>query len=175
MLKADCRKLKADFMRIGFGFDVHPLVKGRKLILGGVEIPYGLGLEGHSDADVLVHAICDSLLGAMGERDIGHHFPNSDPRYRGISSLRLLEEVRGIMVRRSFLLGNLDSTVVAQEPKISPYLAEMIGKISQTLDATPGQVSVKATTAEGLGFVGEKKGIVAYAVALLVLTAGEEA
>jgi 2-C-methyl-D-erythritol 2,4-cyclodiphosphate synthase len=113
-------------MRIGFGFDVHPLVKGRKLVLGGVEIPYVLGLDGHSDADVLVHAICDSLLGAMGEKDIGHHFPNSDPRYRGVSSLRLLGEVKEILARRSLCLGNLDSTVVAEEPKISPYLAEMI-------------------------------------------------
>ncbi|MBP1713805.1 MAG: ispDF [Deltaproteobacteria bacterium] len=159
-------------MRIGFGFDVHPLAKGRKLILGGVEIPYVLGLQGHSDADVLVHAICDSLLGAMGEKDIGHHFPNSDPRYRGVSSLRLLEQVREIMVRRSFGLGNLDSTVVAEEPKIAPYIPEMIAKIAQTLHASSGQVNIKATTAEGLGFVGEKKGIVAYATALLVSTAG---
>ena len=154
-------------MRIGFGFDVHPLAKGRKLILGGVEIPYVLGLQGHSDADVLVHAICDSLLGAMGEKDIGHHFPNSDPRYRGVSSLRLLGEVKEILARRSLCLGNLDSTVVAEEPKISPYLAEMIAKIAQTLEVMPAQVSIKATTAEGLGFVGEKRGIVAYAVALL--------
>ena len=157
-------------MRIGFGFDVHPLVKGRKLILGGVEIPYLLGLEGHSDADVLVHAICDSLLGAMGEKDIGHHFPNSDPRFRGVSSLRLLEDVWEIMVRRSFHLGNLDSTVVAEEPKIAPYIPEMNAKIAQTLRAAIGQVNIKATTAEGLGFVGEKKGIVAYAAALLVST-----
>jgi len=154
-------------MRIGFGYDVHPLVKGRKLILGGVEIPYVLGLEGHSDADVLLHAICDSLLGAMGEKDIGHHFPNSDPRNRGASSLRLLGNVREIMVRRSFRLGNLDSTVVAEEPKISPYLDEMTEKISKTLEVSPAQVNIKATTAEGLGFVGEKRGIVAYAVALL--------
>ncbi len=161
-------------MRIGFGFDVHPLVKGRRLILGGVEIPYVLGLDGHSDADVLVHALCDSLLGAMGEGDIGRHFPNSDPRYRGISSLCLLEEVREIMTRRSFSLGNLDSTVVAEEPKIAPYLAEMIAKIAQTLRVSPMQINIKATTSEGLGFVGEKKGIVAYAVALLFLAGGPE-
>lgn len=154
-------------MRIGFGFDVHPLLKGRKLILGGVEISYVLGLDGHSDADVLVHAICDSLLGAMGEKDIGHHFPNSDPRYRGVSSLRLLGEVREIMVRRSFRLGNLDSTVVAEEPRIAPYIPEMIAKIARTLEVSPEQINIKATTAEGLGFVGEKKGIVAYAMALL--------
>lgn len=154
-------------MRIGFGYDVHPLVRGRKLILGGVEIPHGLGLDGHSDADVLVHAICDSLLGAMGEKDIGHYFPNSDPRYRGVSSLRLLEEVREIMIRRSFRLGNLDSTVVAEEPKISPYLDEMTKKIAQSLKISSAQINIKATTAEGLGFVGEKRGIVAYAVALL--------
>ena len=161
-------------MRIGFGFDVHPLVKGRRLFLGGAEIPCALGLDGHSDADVLVHAICDSLLGAMGERDIGHHFPNSDPRYLGISSLRLLEEVREIMIRRSFRLGNLDTTVVAEEPKIAPYLPEMIAKIAQTLRVSPAQVNIKATTAEGLGFVGEKKGIVAYAVAVLLSASGEE-
>ena len=161
-------------MRIGFGFDVHPLVKGRRLFLGGAEIPYALGLDGHSDADVLVHAICDSLLGAMGEKDIGHHFPNSDPRYRGISSLRLLEEVREIMIRRSFRLGNLDTTVVAEEPKIAPYFPEMIAKIAQTLRVSPAQVNIKATTAEGLGFVGEKKGIVAYAVAVLLSASGEE-
>lgn len=157
-------------MRIGFGYDVHPLVRGRKLILGGVEIPHALGLDGHSDADVLVHAICDSLLGAMGEKDIGHYFPNSDPRYRGVSSLRLLEEVREIMIRRSFRLGNLDSTVVAEEPKISPYLDEMTKKIAQSLKISPAQINIKATTAEGLGFVGEKRGIVAYAVALLEMS-----
>jgi 2-C-methyl-D-erythritol 2,4-cyclodiphosphate synthase len=154
-------------MRIGFGFDVHPLVKGRRFILGGVEIPYEKGLEGHSDADVLLHAICDGLLGAMGEKDIGHHFPNSNPLYKGISSLRLLEEVAGIMHRGDFILGNLDSTVVAEEPKIAPYIPPMIENIALRLMVSPRQISIKATTAEGLGFVGEKKGVVAYAVVLL--------
>jgi 2-C-methyl-D-erythritol 2,4-cyclodiphosphate synthase len=154
-------------MRIGFGFDVHPLAQGRKFILGGVEIPYEAGLSGHSDADVLLHAICDSLLGAMGERDIGHHFPNSDSLYKGISSLRLLEETAGIMHRHAFILGNLDSTVVAEEPRLAPYISRMVENIAPRLMATPGQISIKATTSEGLGFVGEKKGVVAYAVALL--------
>jgi len=137
------------------------------LVLGGVNIPHDLGLEGHSDADVLLHAICDSLLGAMGERDIGHHFPNSDPRYKGISSLRLLEEVAGMMLRGAFTLSNLDSTVVAEEPKIAPYIPQMIQTIAAKLRVSPQQISIKATTAEGLGFVGEKRGIVAYATVLL--------
>jgi 2-C-methyl-D-erythritol 2,4-cyclodiphosphate synthase len=154
-------------MRIGFGFDVHPLAEDRKFILGGVEIPHSVGLTGHSDADVLLHAICDSLLGAMGERDIGHHFPNSDPLYKGISSLRLLEEVAAIMHRRNFSLGNLDSTVVAEEPKLAPHIPRMVENLASRLFASTGQISVKATTNEGLGFVGEKKGVVAYAVALL--------
>jgi 2-C-methyl-D-erythritol 2,4-cyclodiphosphate synthase len=162
-------------MRIGFGYDIHPLAKGRKLILGGVEIPYPLGLDGHSDADVLVHALCDSLLGALGEGDIGRHFPSSDPRFRGISSLRLLDEVRGLLVRRAFLVLNLDCTVVAEEPKIAPYIRDMAAAVAETLRVSPAQVNIKATTAEGLGFVGEKKGIAAYAVALIVSTAREEA
>jgi 2-C-methyl-D-erythritol 2,4-cyclodiphosphate synthase len=161
-------------MRIGFGYDVHPLVKGRKLILGGVEIPHLLGLDGHSDADVLVHAICDSLLGAMGEGDIGRHFPNTDPRYRGISSLLLLEEVREILGRKSFRLGNLDSTVVAEEPKIAPHIAEMAARIAAALRVPSARINIKATTAEGLGFVGEKRGIVAYAAALIFPVTGKE-
>ncbi len=137
------------------------------MILGGVVIPHDRGLEGHSDADVLLHAICDGLLGAMGEKDIGHHFPNSDPRYKGISSLRLLEEVAGIMRKRAFVLGNLDSTVVAEEPKIAPFIPQMIERIAAGLGGSPGQISIKATTAEGLGFVGERRGIVAYATVLI--------
>jgi 2-C-methyl-D-erythritol 2,4-cyclodiphosphate synthase len=161
-------------MRIGFGYDIHPLVRGRRLVLGGVEISHALGLDGHSDADVLVHAICDSLLGAMGEGDIGRHFPNSDPRYRGISSLLLLEEVREILGRKSFRLGNLDSTVVAEEPKIAPHIAEMAAKIAAALRVPSAQINIKATTAEGLGFVGEKRGIVAYAAALIFPVTGKE-
>jgi len=137
------------------------------LVLGGVVIPHDRGLDGHSDADVLLHAICDGLLGAMGERDIGHHFPNSDPRYKGISSLRLLEEVAGIMRKRAFVLGNLDSTVVAEEPQIAPYIPQMIQRIAAGLGVSPEQISIKATTAEGLGFVGERRGIVAYATVLI--------
>ncbi len=154
-------------MRVGFGYDVHPLVSGRKLILGGVEGPYGRGLAGHSDADVLVHAICDSLLGALGAGDIGQHFPNHDPRFQGISSLLLLKEVGVLIARSEYLVANLDATVIIEEPKILPYMRQMRENISQALGISWTQVNVKATTAEGLGFVGEKKGIAAYAVALL--------
>lgn len=154
-------------MRTGFGYDVHPLVEGRKLILGGVEIPYGQGLAGHSDADVLVHAICDSLLGALGAGDIGQHFPDHDPRFQGISSLLLLKEVGFLIIQSGYLVANLDATVIIEEPKIFPYTQQMRENISQKLGISPQQVNIKATTAEGLGFVGEKKGIAAYAVALL--------
>jgi 2-C-methyl-D-erythritol 2,4-cyclodiphosphate synthase len=154
-------------MRIGFGYDVHPLVDGRKLILGGVEIPYEKGLAGHSDADVLIHAICDSLLGALGAGDIGQHFPDHDPRFQGISSLLLLKEVKFLIAQRGYLVANLDATVIIEEPRIFPYARQMRENISQTLGISPQQINVKATTAEGLGFVGERKGIAAYAVALL--------
>ncbi|MGB9698301.1 MAG: 2-C-methyl-D-erythritol 2,4-cyclodiphosphate synthase [Thermodesulfobacteriota bacterium] len=154
-------------MRIGFGYDVHPLVAGRKLILGGVEIPYGRGLAGHSDADVLVHAICDSLLGALGAGDIGQHFPDHDPRFQGISSLLLLQKVGFLIAQSGYLVANLDASVIIEEPKIFPYARQMRENISQILGISLQQVNIKATTAEGLGFVGEKKGIAAYAVALL--------
>lgn len=154
-------------MRIGFGYDVHPLVSGRKLILGGVEIPYAQGLAGHSDADVLVHAICDSLLGALGAGDIGQHFPDDDPRFQGISSLLLLKEVGSLIAQRRYSVANLDATVIIEEPKIFPYTRQMRDNISQILGVSWQQVNIKATTAEGLGFVGEKRGIAAYAVALL--------
>jgi 2-C-methyl-D-erythritol 2,4-cyclodiphosphate synthase len=154
-------------MRIGFGYDVHRLVAGRKLLLGGVEIPYSLGLEGHSDADVLLHAICDGLLGAMGEGDIGRHFPNTDARYRGISSLKLLQSVADIMVGRNLAVENLDATVIAEKPMIGPHFPQMAEKIGTALSLSPRRVNLKATTSEGLGFVGEGKGIVAYAVVLL--------
>jgi len=146
---------------------VHPLVDGRKLILGGVEIPYEKGLAGHSDADVLIHAICDSLLGALGAGDIGQHFPDHDPRFQGISSLLLLKEVKFLIAQRGYLVANLDATVIIEEPRIFPYARQMRENISHTLGISPQQVNVKATTAEGLGFVGERKGIAAYAVALL--------
>lgn len=154
-------------MRIGFGYDVHPLVAGRKLILGGVEIPFPKGLAGHSDADVLLHAICDSLLGAIGERDIGHHFPDHDPRFKDISSLLLLQEVNSLLNRRNYLIENLDSTIIIEEPKIIPFIPQMVERIGNALGITPQQINIKATTSEGLGFVGEKKGVAAYAVALL--------
>jgi 2-C-methyl-D-erythritol 2,4-cyclodiphosphate synthase len=154
-------------MRIGFGYDVHPLVEGRKLILGGVEIPFEKGLEGHSDADVLLHAICDGILGALGEGDIGRHFPNTDPRFKGISSLRLLEGVASKLREKLFFLQNLDSTVVAEKPQISPYIPRMVEQIARVLGIAREKVNIKATTSENLGFIGEGKGIAAYAVVLL--------
>jgi 2-C-methyl-D-erythritol 2,4-cyclodiphosphate synthase len=154
-------------MRVGFGYDVHRLAAGRKLIIGGVEIPNATGLEGHSDADVLLHAICDGILGALGEGDIGIHFPNTDPRYRGISSLSLLATVARKMAERKFALANLDSTVVAERPRLAPYISQMAEKIGAVLQVPPGAVNIKATTSEGLGFVGEGQGIVAFAVVLL--------
>lgn len=154
-------------MRIGFGYDVHRLVAGRKLILGGVQIPNEKGLEGHSDADVLLHAICDGILGAMGEGDIGKHFPNADPRFRGISSLELLKSVSLMMAQRKWNVENLDTTVVAEQPMIGPYIPQMAEKIAGALEIPAWRVNIKATTSEGLGFIGEGKGIVAYAVVLL--------
>jgi 2-C-methyl-D-erythritol 2,4-cyclodiphosphate synthase len=154
-------------MRIGIGYDVHRLVEGRKLILGGVQIPYGKGLKGHSDADVLLHALCDGLLGAMGEGDIGKHFPNTEPRFRGISSLKLLQNVATMMAERSLAVVNVDSTVVAEQPMIGSYIPQMVQKIATVLEIPAGRVNVKATTSEGLGFIGEGKGIMAYAIVLL--------
>ena len=153
--------------RIGNGYDVHRLVEGRKLILGGVEIEHTLGLDGHSDADVLLHAICDALLGACGAGDLGHHFPDTSAVYKDISSLVLLEKVAATLKERGFKLGNLDATVVAQKPKIAPYITQMRQNIASTLGATINQVNVKATTTEKLGFAGREEGIAAYAVALL--------
>ena len=154
-------------MRMGFGYDVHRLVSDRKLILGGVQIPHEKGLEGHSDADVLLHAICDAILGAMGEGDIGQHFPNTDPRFRGISSLELLKSVASMMVRQKWNVENVDTTVVAEQPMIGPYIHQMVEKIAGALEIPASRVNIKATTSEGLGFVGERKGIVAHAVVLL--------
>jgi 2-C-methyl-D-erythritol 2,4-cyclodiphosphate synthase len=162
-------------MRIGFGYDVHRLVAGRKLIIGGVQVPYEKGLEGHSDADVLLHAICDGLLGALGEGDIGKHFPNTDPRFRGIPSLSLLQSVAAMMAERRLTVENLDTTIVAERPMIGPYIPQMVEKIAETLDIPGQRVNVKATTSEGLGFVGEGKGIVAYAVVLLTEVSNPQA
>ena len=154
-------------MRIGFGYDVHPLVEGRKLILGGVEIPFEKGPEGHSDADVLLHALCDAILGALGEGDIGKHFPDTDPHFKGISSLQLLRAVAVKMAEKKYIIENLDSTVVAERPKIGPFIPQMKEQIAGALRMSPQRINIKATTSEGLGFLGEGKGMAAYAVVLL--------
>ncbi len=156
-------------MRIGHGYDVHRLVEGRKLILGGVDIPYAKGLLGHSDADVLLHAISDAILGAIGEGDIGKHFPDTDPQYKGADSLKLLAHVMGLADARGYRLGNLDATIVAQRPKLAPHIPLMRENIARVLSAKTDQVNVKATTTEELGFAGRGEGIAAYAVALMVL------
>lgn len=154
-------------MKIGIGYDTHQLVSERKLILGGIEIPFEKGSLGHSDGDVLVHAICDALLGAIGLRDIGYHFPDTDDRYRDISSLSLLESIINMMEERGYTLGNVDATVVLQKPKIASYINEMIEKLSQALHTDTERINIKATTSEGMGFEGEGKGISSYAIVLL--------
>lgn len=154
-------------IRVGIGYDVHKLVKGRKLILGGVEIKFKKGLKGYSDADVLIHAIIDALIGAMGEHDIGYHFPVNDPRFKGVSSLVMLEKISDLMRSRGFTVVNIDSTVVAEDPKLSPYAREMRMNISSVLGIPESCVNVKAKTEEGLGFTGKGQGISAYAVALI--------
>jgi len=154
-------------IRIGHGYDVHRLVTDRRLILGGVDIPYHHGLLGHSDADVLLHAICDAILGAVGEGDIGRHFPDSDPVYKGINSRKLLVETMAIAAGRGYLLGNLDATIVAQRPKLAPYIREMVENIATDCRVDVRQVNVKATTTEELGFAGRGEGIAAYAVVLM--------
>jgi len=154
-------------MRVGFGYDVHAFVTGRPLFLGGIEIPYLLGLQGHSDADVLVHAICDALLGAIGEGDIGKHFPDTDPQYRDIRSTVLLKRVIQKTKEKGFHLVNIDATLVAQRPKVSEFIPRMVKQIADVLEIEAGRVNVKATTTEGLGFAGRGEGIGAYAVALV--------
>ena len=153
-------------IRVGNGYDVHRLVEDRKLILGGVDVPHSMGLDGHSDADVLVHALCDALLGAVGAGDIGKHFPDTDPKWKGISSLHLLKEV--MRMCKGFKLANADSVIVAQKPKLAPYIPEMKKNIAAILDVEADQINIKATTTERLGFAGREEGISAYAVALLV-------
>ena len=152
-------------VHVGIGYDVHPLVAGRKLILGGVEIPHSKGLDGHSDADALMHAICDAVLGALGEEDIGHFFPNTDPRWKGAPSRVFLEEAALHLARRNGRLVNVDATVIAQAPKIHPHVAEMKKRIAAALGVTEKQVGVKATTNERMGFIGREEGIAAMAVA----------
>lgn len=154
-------------MRVGTGYDVHRLAEGRKLILGGVDIPYEKGLLGHSDADVLAHAIMDALLGAAALGDIGKHFPDTDPTYAGADSMKLLEEVGRLLDAENMLVGNIDATVVAQMPKLSPYIQEMRRNIAGHLGIDITQISIKATTEEGLGFTGSGEGISAHAVCLL--------
>ncbi len=151
--------------RFGMGYDVHRLVKGRKLIIGGVEIPHEMGLLGHSDADVLLHAISDALLGAAALGDIGQHFPDTDSRYEGADSLQLLAEVKKLVADKAYVIGNVDATIVAQRPKMKDYIPQMEANIARVLDVDLDQVNVKATTEEKLGFTGTEQGISAYAVA----------
>ncbi|WP_456436090.1 2-C-methyl-D-erythritol 2,4-cyclodiphosphate synthase [Thermovibrio ammonificans] len=160
--------------RVGIGYDAHRLESGYRLVLGGVEIPYHKGLKGHSDADVLVHAVCDAALGAAALGDIGEHFPDTDPKYRGISSLRLLEKVAQLLRLEGFTVVNVDTVVVAQAPKLKPYKQQMAENIARALGILPSQVSVKATTTEGMGFEGRGEGISAQAVVLIREVGGIE-
>jgi 2-C-methyl-D-erythritol 2,4-cyclodiphosphate synthase len=152
-------------VHVGIGYDVHQLVAGRKLVLGGVEIPHPKGLDGHSDADALMHAICDAVLGALGEEDIGHFFPNTDPRWKGVPSKIFLVEAARIIALRGGKIVNIDATVIAQAPKIYPHIAEMKKCIAAALDISERQVGVKATTNELMGFIGREEGVAAMAVA----------
>lgn len=154
-------------MRIGYGYDVHRLVEGRELWLGGILIPHSLGLLGHSDADVLLHAICDALLGAACLRDIGYHFPDTDPKYKGADSKLLLREVAAMLKAKGYTIGNIDATVCAERPKINPHIPAMQTCIAECLNCSPDQVSIKATTTERLGFTGREEGISAHAVCLI--------
>jgi len=155
-------------IRVGFGYDAHRLVVGRSLILGGVDVPYHLGLQGHSDADVLIHAACDALLGAAGMGDLGSHFPDTDPELEGVSSVVILKKIAAMVRNEGFELQNLDTTVVAEKPKLAPYIETMKARIAEALGVNTTQVSVKATTTEGMGFTGRGEGMAAYAVAVLI-------
>ena len=154
-------------MRIGHGYDVHRLTEGRRLILGGVDIPWEKGLLGHSDADVLTHAVMDALLGAAGLGDIGQHFPDTDPAYAGADSLKLLEHVVKLLGERGFSVGNVDATVLAQRPKLAPHIPQMRDNLARTMGVDPSRVNIKATTEESLGFTGSGEGMAAHAVALI--------
>jgi len=153
--------------RIGMGYDVHPFVEGRPLILGGVTIPHHQGLAGHSDADCLVHAICDALLGAIAEEDLGRRFPDTDPQYKDVESLLLLKKVNEMMEQKGFRIANIDATIVAQAPRLAPFLPHMEDRLATTMEIEKERVNVKATTTEGLGFTGRGEGIAAYAVVLV--------
>ncbi len=155
-------------MRAGIGYDVHKLVENRELVLGGVRIPFEKGLMGHSDADVLTHAIMDALLGALALGDIGKHFPDTDKKYKNISSLLLLDKVRELIDEKGYQISNIDSTIIAQRPKLSPYIEEIKDKLSETLKINKDKLNVKATTEEGLGFTGEGLGISAQAICILI-------
>lgn len=155
-------------MRIGHGYDVHRLVEDRKLIMGGVEIPYEKGLLGHSDADVLLHAIADALLGALAMGDIGKHFPDTDPAFKGADSMKLLEHVVGLIKAKGYCVGNLDATIIAQKPKMAPHIQTMRENIARVCSVEMDRINVKATTEEGLGFTGTGEGISAHAVVLLI-------
>jgi 2-C-methyl-D-erythritol 2,4-cyclodiphosphate synthase len=155
-------------IRVGFGYDVHRWVQGRALVLGGVQIPHESGLDGHSDADVVLHALCDALLGAAGLRDIGHHFPNTDERFRGIESTLLLKQTVDLIQTEGWQVNNVDITLTAERPKIGPYLNSMKARIAELLHVETNAVGIKATTNEKLGFVGREEGACAYAVALLI-------
>lgn len=155
-------------MRVGIGYDVHKLVEDRDLIIGGVKIDYDRGLLGHSDADVLTHALIDAIFGALGEGDLGRHFPDTDPGFKGADSLKLLAYAKGLMDKRGYRLGNADCTIIAQAPKMAPHLSSMIDNFARVLDTDKANINVKATTEEGLGFTGAREGISSQAIVLLV-------
>jgi 2-C-methyl-D-erythritol 2,4-cyclodiphosphate synthase len=155
-------------IRVGQGFDVHRFEQGRPLIIGGVQLPYEKGLQGHSDADVLLHAISDAILGALGERDIGYHFPDTDPVFKDADSFVLLQRVWQIAKSKMYTLGNVDATIIAQKPKMAPYIPDMEKRVAEALECDPKQINIKATTTEKLGFTGREEGIAAQAVVLLV-------
>jgi 2-C-methyl-D-erythritol 2,4-cyclodiphosphate synthase len=150
--------------KLGIGFDAHRLVKGRPLIIGGVKIPHDLGLSGHSDADVLIHAVIDGILGALAMGDIGIHFPDNDPAYKDIDSMKMLEKVMEWVKREGFIINNIDNTIVAEMPKLTPHIPEMIERLSNVLEILPGQINIKATTTEGMGFCGRGEGISAISI-----------
>ena len=162
-------KTQHSVIRVGFGYDIHKFARGRKFMLGGVRIPYHMGLIGHSDADVLLHAVCDALLGAAGMGDIGKHFPDTSKKFKNISSTKLVENVRKLLAAKGYEIVNVDSTVVLQWPKIAPHSSKMVKRISNALKVSRNQVSIKATTNEGLGFLGRGIGCAAYAVASICL------
>ena len=154
-------------MKIGIGYDIHPLVKGRPLILGGVMIPYDKGLQGHSDADVLIHATCNALLGALGKGDLGSHYPNSDPRYRNYPSTKFLEEIADLVQKEGFRIANIDSFIIAQEPRLSPFMEKMREHFAKVLRLDKGQIGIKTATPEGVGSLGKGEGIAAQAICLI--------